>query len=75
MVNNPTCPATQMATNTITAATQLLRGTNIQVQDMQTTYAQSDYSNTFKGWGLQHQAHGGAQALANFERDEDLHGG
>lgn len=44
-----------MATNTITAATQLLRGTNIQVQDMQTTYAQRDDSNSFKGWGLQHQ--------------------
>ena len=55
VVSNPTCPTAIVAADSITGATRLLRGTNIKVQDMQTTYAQSDYSNSLKGWGLQHQ--------------------
>ena len=35
-----------------TAATPLTRGTNNKVQDMRTTYAQSDYSNKFNGFGV-----------------------
>ena len=40
----------------ITDATELCRGTNNKVQDMDTTYAQSDYSGKFKGFGLSHDA-------------------
>ena len=38
----------------ISDATQLCRGVNNKVQDMTTTYAQSDYSNKFNGFGLRH---------------------
>ncbi len=38
----------------ISDATQLCRGVNNKVQDMTTTYAQSDYSNKFSGLGLKH---------------------
>ena len=38
----------------VTAATPLNRGTNNKVQDMATTYAQSDYSREFEGHGLKH---------------------
>ena len=31
------------------------RGTNLKIQDMDTLYAQSDFSNKFKAWGLQHE--------------------
>jgi catecholate siderophore receptor len=55
----PTCPGFSTPGQTgpvqVSAATPLTRGTNNKVQDMQTTYAQSDYSKTFKGWGLTHE--------------------
>jgi catecholate siderophore receptor len=38
--------------DTINASTLLTRGSNNKVQDMTTTYAQSDYSNTFQWFGL-----------------------
>jgi len=38
--------------DTITGTTPLTRGTNNKVQDMTTTYAQSDYSNKFNWFGL-----------------------
>jgi catecholate siderophore receptor len=40
---------------TITDATELCRGTNNKVQDMTTTYAQSDYSNSFTRFGMKHE--------------------
>ncbi len=55
----PTCPGfTTPGANGpvfVTAATPLTRGTNNKVQDMHTTYAQSDYSNRFSGFGMQHE--------------------
>lgn len=41
--------------DTITDSTLLTRGTNNKVQDMTTTYAQSDYSNKFNWFGLKHE--------------------
>ena len=41
--------------DTITGATLLTRGTNNKVQDMTTTYAQSDYSNKFNGFGVKNE--------------------
>ncbi len=38
----------------VTAATPLTRGTNNKIQEMDTTYLQSDYSNTFKWFGMNH---------------------
>ncbi len=49
MVSNPDCPTAIVAADTLSDATRLVRGTNNKVQDMTTTYAQSDYSNRF-GW-------------------------
>jgi catecholate siderophore receptor len=43
----------------ITRTTELCRGTNNKVQDMDTTYAQSDYSGKFKGLGLSHAVQSG----------------
>jgi catecholate siderophore receptor len=39
----------------VTPATQLTRGTNNKVQDLHTTYLQSDYSNSFKWFGLKNE--------------------
>ena len=41
--------------DTITDATLLTRGTNNKVQDMTTTYAQSDYSNKFNWFGVKNE--------------------
>lgn len=41
--------------NNISDATVLTRGTQNKVQDMTTTYAQSDYSNKFGWFGMKHE--------------------
>jgi catecholate siderophore receptor len=41
--------------DTINGSTLLTRGTNNKVQDMQTTYAQTDYSNKYKAFGMKHE--------------------
>ncbi|HWH80885.1 MAG TPA: TonB-dependent receptor [Burkholderiaceae bacterium] len=41
--------------NNLSDATLLTRGTNNKVQDMNTTYAQSDYSNVFEWLGRKHE--------------------
>jgi catecholate siderophore receptor len=56
----PTCGgfATQPGSEApipVTEATPLTRGTNNKVQDLLTTYAQSDYSNSLRALGWQHQ--------------------
>jgi catecholate siderophore receptor len=43
----------------ITNATELCRGTNNKVQDMETTYAQSDYSGKLSAFGLAHEVQSG----------------
>ncbi len=55
IVSNPDCPSNAQGLDTVNAATLLVRGTNNKVQDMHTTYAQSDYSNTFKWFGLKNE--------------------
>ena len=54
-VANPTCPIPLVALDTVNAATVLTRGNNNKVQDLDATYAQSDYSNKFTAWGLRHE--------------------
>lgn len=51
----PDCPSTPQGLDTISAATILNRGTNNKVQDMRTTYALLDYTNTFDWFGLNHE--------------------
>jgi catecholate siderophore receptor len=55
--NNPACPATQPGADTIDKATLLWRSPNgnNKVQDMTTTYAQSDYSNKFNWFGVRNE--------------------
>ena len=55
VVSNPDCPTAVPALDTINASTQLTRGTNNKVQDMTTTYAQSDYSNKFNWFGVRNE--------------------
>ena len=55
VVNNPDCPTAVPALDTINATTLLRRGTNIKVQDMTTTYAQTDYSNKFNWFGVKNE--------------------
>jgi catecholate siderophore receptor len=51
----------------VSAATPLTRGLNNKVQDLHTTYVQSDYSRRFKGLGLEHELLSGVD-LAREER-------
>jgi catecholate siderophore receptor len=55
VVTNPDCPSSPPGQDTLNPNTLLTRGTNNKVQDLTTTYWQSDYSNTFKNWGLKHE--------------------
>jgi len=54
VVSNPDCPTAIIAADTLSDSTRLVRGTNNKVQDMTTTYAQSDYSNQFGWFGVKH---------------------
>ncbi len=62
----PTCPAFttpgQNGPVQVTAATPLTRGTNNKVQDMNTTYWQSDYSNKFNWFKLNNEVLAGVDA-------------
>ena len=55
VVSNPDCPSTATSADNISASTLLARGTNNKVQDMTTTYAQSDYSNQFDWFGVRNE--------------------
>ena len=62
-VTNPDCPTTLPGLNTINDSTRLIEnGPNNKVQDMTTTYAQSDYSNKFGWFGLKHSVLTGVDA-------------
>lgn len=52
---NADCPAVAPGLDTISNATPLSRGTQNKVQNMHTTYLQSDYSNKFKWGGFEHE--------------------
>lgn len=54
-VTNPTCPTPLVALDTVNNATVLTRGNNNKLQDLDATYAQSDYSNKFSALGLRHE--------------------
>jgi catecholate siderophore receptor len=54
-VTNPDCPANFADVTTFGDATKLVRGTNNKVQDLTTTYAQSDYGNRVTAWGWAHE--------------------
>jgi catecholate siderophore receptor len=54
-VTNPTCPTPRVALDTVNSATVLTRGNNNKLQDLDATYAQSDYSNKFNALGLRHE--------------------
>lgn len=45
--------------DTINESTPLTRGTNNKVQDMNTTYAQTEYTNELSGYGMMHALLGG----------------
>jgi len=55
VVSNPDCPTTAQGLDTVNASTRLVRGANNKVQDMGTTYAQSDYSNSFNWFGRKNE--------------------
>ena len=54
VVTNPDCVTTAPTQANVNGATTLTRGTNNKVQDMDTTYAQSDYSGKFQWFGGRH---------------------
>jgi catecholate siderophore receptor len=58
----PACPASPPGLDNVSAATVLNRGTNNKVQDMSTTYLQSDYSSAFERFGLRHEVLAGLDA-------------
>lgn len=55
VVSNPDCPSVQPTQSTIDASTPLVRGTNNKVQNLHTTYAQSDYSNALTVLSMRHE--------------------
>ena len=58
----PACPASPPGLDNVNGATVLNRGTNNKVQDISTTYLQSDYSNAFERFGLRHEVLAGLDA-------------
>ncbi|MEY2872659.1 MAG: hypothetical protein RLZZ373_30, partial [Pseudomonadota bacterium] len=58
-ITNPQCPASNTLAN-FGDATVFTRGTNLKIQDLETLYAQSDFSGKFKALGLQHEVLAGA---------------
>jgi catecholate siderophore receptor len=48
-----------VTSDTFGSSTQLTRGTNLKIQDMDTLYLQSDYSGKHRWWGLQHSVQAG----------------
>jgi len=54
VVSNPQCPTT-VALDTFGPATILTRGNNAKIQDLDSLYAQSDYSHKTTAWGLKHE--------------------
>lgn len=52
---NPSCPTTPQGLDTVSAATLLTRGTQNKVQDMTSTYLQTDYTNRFDWFGVNNE--------------------
>ena len=58
----PTCPTAPPGLDNVSSATLLTRGTNNKVQDLDTTYLQSDYSGSFEKFGFKHVVLAGIDA-------------
>jgi catecholate siderophore receptor len=58
----PACPASPPGLDTVSGATVLNRGTNNKLQDMVTTYLQSDWSGAFEKFGFKHEVLAGIDA-------------
>lgn len=54
VINNPLCPSATVALDTFSPATILSRGNNAKIQDLDSVYGQSDYSQKFEALGLRH---------------------
>jgi len=54
-VSNPECPSTLVALDTFSPSTILTRGTNLKIQDLDSLYLQSDYSQKFAALGFKHE--------------------
>ena len=55
IVNNPQCPSVTVTLDTFGPNTILTRGNNAKVQDLDSMYGQSDYSQKLAVWGLKHE--------------------
>ena len=55
LVTNPQCPAIKVALDTFGPSTIFTRGNNPKIQDLDSLYAQSDYSQKITAWGLKHE--------------------
>ena len=58
----PSCPTSPPGLDNVSGATVLNRGTNNKVQDLHTTYLQSDYSSAFEKFGFKHEVLAGLDA-------------
>ncbi len=54
VVTNPQCPTTRVALDTFGPSNIFTRGNNPKIQDLDSLYAQSDYSQKFTAWGFKH---------------------
>jgi len=59
VVSNPLCPTATVALDTFTPSTILNRGNNAKIQDLNSLYAQTDYSQKLTAWGIQHEVMAG----------------
>jgi catecholate siderophore receptor len=60
---NANCPTvTSSNLSNFSASTLLNRGTQLKIQDLNSTYVQSDYSQTHSAWGLKHEVLAGMDA-------------
>jgi catecholate siderophore receptor len=55
VVTNPQCPTTAVTLDTYGPNTILNRGNNAKIQDLDSLYAQSDYSQKLTAWGVKHE--------------------
>jgi len=58
----PTCPTSPPGLDNVSDTTVLNRGTNNKLQDMVTTYLQSDWSGAFERFGFKHEVLAGIDA-------------
>lgn len=55
VVTNPQCPSYAVALDTFGPDTVLTRGNNAKIQDLDSLYGQSDYSQKLNAWGVKHE--------------------